>query len=135
MKSGKSSIVKIILAINLTYAVLPAIGQNCDVDFPGTAARNFSSICGGSATDNLTLGKNTYMVNGYIFTFNVSTIDMSGNVDVNTQGDGTIIIPSGVTVNVGGNFQIDSKNSGCSISNPCSFEIEVNGTLNLANNF
>lgn len=119
----------------LSASHLPGICQNCDVDFPGTASRNFSSACGGPSSLNLTLGKNSYLGNGDIFTFDIPYIHITGNVNVNAQGSGKIVIPADVTVDVDGNFQLDSKNSGCSSSNPCMFEIEVNGTLNLAHNF
>ena len=115
------------LSINLS-----ALGQNCDVDFPGTSTRYFSTACGG-AVSNLTLGKDINMNNGDSFTFDRS-VDIGGNVSINAQGNARIIIPSGVTVNVDGNFQLDQKNSGCSSSNPCIFEIEVNGALNISQN-
>ncbi len=123
------------LVIAFVYFFLPVVGQNCDVDFPGTALRNFSGACGGTSTSNLTLGKNTYMGNGDIFTFNLPVVNITGNFSVNAQGSGKIIIPAGVTVNVDGNFQIDSKNSGCTPANPCTFEIVVNGSANFLHNF
>ena len=112
----------------LLYPILPAIGQNCEVDFPGTALRNFSSTCGGSSAHNLELGKSIHMGNGDVFTFNSpAVINITGNLHVHAQGSAKIVIPAGVTVNVSGNFNLDPKNSGCSSSNPCTFEIEVNG--------
>jgi gliding motility-associated-like protein len=126
---------RIFLAIVFVYCFLPAAGQNCDVDFPGTALRDFSSTCGGSSSANLELGKNTYMGDGDIFTFDLPIINISGNIHVNAQGNGKIIIPAGVTVNLDGNFKIDPKNSGCSSANPCIFEIEVNGYANFTDDF
>ncbi len=120
-------------AFLLLLGSLSALGQNCSVDFPGTSARNFSMACGGTSS-NLTLGEDIYMGNGDSFTFDVSA-NIDGNVSVNAQGNARIVIPSGVTVNVDGNFQLDQKDSGCSSSNPCIFEIEVNGTLNISKNF
>jgi gliding motility-associated-like protein len=109
-----------------------AIAQNCDVDFPGTAIRNFSATCGGSSVANLTLGKDINMANGDVYIFNApAVINIFGNFAVDAQGSGKIIIPAGVTVNVYGNLKLDPKNSGCRSSNPCTFEIEVQGTLNL----
>ena len=72
---------------------------------------------------------------GDVFTFNLPVINISGNILVNAQGSGKIVIPAGVTLNVAGNFQLDSKNSGCTSANPCIFEIEVNGTANFSGNF
>jgi gliding motility-associated-like protein len=116
--------------------LLPVFGQNCEVDFPGTAVRTFSGACGGSSSANLTLGKNTYMGNGDIFVFDApAIINITGNIDVNAQGSGKIVIPAGVRVNLGGNFKLDSKNSGCTSANPCTFEIEVNGYANFTHHF
>lgn len=75
------------------------------------------------------------MGNGDIFIFNVPIINITGNIAINAQGSGKIVIPAGVTVNLDGNFQLDSKNSGCSSANPCVFEIEVNGNANFDHNF
>lgn len=109
-----------------------AIAQNCNVDFPGTGTRNFSATCGGSSVANLTLGKNVNLANGDVFIFNApAVINIFGNFEVEAEGSGKIIIPAGVTVNVYGNLKLDPKNSGCRSSNPCTFEIEVQGTLNL----
>ena len=133
-RSGRSrQLSKIIVFAFLLLRSLSALGQNCDVDFPGTSTRYFSTVCGGTSS-NLTLGKNTFMGNGDSFTFDVS-VNIGGNVSVNAEGNARIVIPLGVTVNVDGNFQLDQKNSGCSSSNPCIFEIEVNGTLNISQNF
>ncbi len=73
------------------------------------------------------------MGDGDSFTFDASA-NIRGNVSVNAEGNARIVIPLGVTVNIDGNFQLDQKNSGCSLSNPCIFEIEVNGTLNFSKN-
>ena len=110
------------------------MGQNCEVDFPGTAILNFSSSCG-SSTSNLILGKNIYFGNGDIFTFDLPVNNVGGNIHLNAEGSGKIIIPAGVTVNVDGNFHLDPQSSGCSSANPCIFEIEVNGNFNISNNF
>ncbi len=133
-KAQTSLPIRILVLISLAYPILPAMGQNCDVDFPGTAIRNFSSSCGPSSS-NLTLGKNTYFGNGDIFTFDLPVNNVGGNIHLNAQGSGKIIIPAGVTVNVDGNFHLDPQSSGCSSANPCVFEIEVNGTFNISNNF
>jgi gliding motility-associated-like protein len=126
---------RICLIILFTFPFLPAIGQNCDVDFPGTAVRNFSLACGGVSSSNLRLGKNVYMGDGDIFIFDLPIININGNLSVNAQGSGKIVIPLGVTVNVSGNFHLDAQNSGCSAANPCIFEIEVNGQINFSHNF
>lgn len=75
------------------------------------------------------------MGNWDVFTFDVPVVNISGNLSVNAQGSGRIVIPAGVTVNVAGNFQLDAQNSGCSAANPCLFIIEVNGTINFDANF
>jgi gliding motility-associated-like protein len=124
---------KVIVFAFIVLRSLSALGQNCDVDFPGTSTQYFSTVCGGSSS-NLTLGNNTNLGNGDSFIFDAS-VNIGGNVSVNAEGNARIVIPSGVTVNVNGNFQLDQKNSGCSSSNPCIFEIEVNGTLNIQQNF
>jgi HYR domain len=126
---------KICLLVGLVHCTLPALAQDCDVDFPGIVLRNFSTTCGGPSASNLTLGKNTYMGTGDVFIFNLPVVNISGNISVNAQGSGKIVIPAGVTLNVAGNFQLDSKNSGCTSANPCIFEIEVNGTANFSGNF
>ena len=123
------------LAIILVYWILPAAGQNCDVDFPGTASRTFSGSCGGSSSGDLELGKNINMGNGDTFTFDVPIVNINGNLHVDAEGSGKIIIPAGVTVNLGGNFQLHSKNSGCTAANPCVFEIVVNGYANFTDDF
>lgn len=118
----------------LQFVTSTVLAQNCDVDFPGTTTATFSAACGVSS--NLTLGKSTYMGNGDTFTFNApSTININGNMTVNAQGSGKIIIPAGVTVNISGNFNLNQRNGGCSQSSPCAFEIVVNGTLRVSNNF
>ena len=123
---------KFFLIIVLALGITNGFSQNCDVDFPGTAVRNFSATCGGSSVANLTLGKDINIGDGDVFTFNApSVINVFGNFMVDAQGSGKIIIPAGVTVNVYGNLKLDPKNSGCRSSNPCTFEIEVQGTLNL----
>jgi gliding motility-associated-like protein len=122
----------------ITVSVIGALNvaaQNCEVNFPGTALRNFSTTCGGSTVANLELGKTTHMGNGDVFTFNApAVINVTGNLKVDAQGNAKIVIPAGVTVNVSGNFQLDPKSAGCSSSNLCTFEIEVNGTLHVSSN-
>jgi gliding motility-associated-like protein len=135
MKLFQKQITKISFVLFFLSSGLSALCQNCEVDFPGTAIRYFSSTCVGASPPNLTLGKNSYVGNGDIFTFNLPVVNITGNLEINAQGNGKIIIPTGVTVNVGGNFQINSKNSGCTLNNPCTFEIVVNGTLNIDQNF
>src|SRR3989337_1196122 len=105
IKSQTRLTIKIFLVMVLMCRILPVIGQNCDVDFPGTAIRYFSTSCGGSSSSNLELGKNIVMGDGDSFTFDVPTINISGNLKINAQGSGKIIIPGGVTVNVDGNVQ------------------------------
>jgi hypothetical protein len=104
MSLFKNQLTKISLLILFLVRGLSALCQNCDVDFPGTASRNFSSTCGGPSSSNITLGKNTNMGNGDIFTFNIPYVHVIGNIDVNAQGSGKIVIPVGVTVDVDGNF-------------------------------
>ena len=75
------------------------------------------------------------MDDGDTFTFNSpSVINITGNLHVDAEGSGKIIIPAGVTVNVDGNFQLHSKDGGCTFANPCVFEIVVNGTANFDDN-
>ena len=112
-----------------------AHAQTCDVDFPGSSSLDFSTECGGSSIDDLTLGKDTFMGDNDDFTFDSpATININGNFQVNAEGDGKIIIPAGVTVNVSGNFQLDAQNSGCESGSSCTFEFVVNGTLNVNSN-
>ena len=83
--------------------------KNCDVDFPGISNLSINSECGGSI-DNLNLGKDIYMGDGDVFTFDSpGTISISGSLGIFAQGDGTIVIPVGVTVNVSGNMQLDPQ--------------------------
>jgi len=115
---------------------LPAVSQNCEVDFPGVALRNFSNTCGGSSVGDLELGKSINMNNGDTFTFDApAVINITGNLHVDAEGSGKIIIPVGVTVNIDDDFHLHSKNGGCTSANPCVFEIVVNGTLNIDHNF
>jgi gliding motility-associated-like protein len=74
------------------------------------------------------------MSNGDVFTFDVPVVNISGNLHVDASGSGKIVIPSGVTVNVDGNVDLHPKNSECTASNPCIFEIEVNGTIIISGN-
>ena len=128
-------VIRICLFLFFACWALPAISQNCNVDFPGTAVRNFSSSCGGSPSGNLDLGENINMDDGDVFIFNApSVINITGNLHLDAEGSGKIIIPAGVTVNVWGDFHLHAKNGGCTSANPCVFEIVVNGTLNLLDN-
>ncbi len=115
----------------------PVLSQDCDVDFPGTSTLNFSATCGGSPIDNLTLGKNsTPLGDNDTFTFDApATINLLGNLDVDAQGDGRIIIPAGVTVIIDGNMRLDPKLGGCESGNPCTFTIEVYGYLQILGDF
>jgi gliding motility-associated-like protein len=131
----RKSLTCLFFTVALIAHALPLMSQNCEVDFPATATRSFSSACGGSTCSNLTIGKNTAMGNGDTFTFDLPVINISGNVEINAEGSGKIIIPAGVTVNIEGNIHLKSKNSNCTSSNPCVFEIVVNGTLNMDKHF
>ncbi len=120
----------------LVWLLLPMLviptqlhAQNCDVDFPGTSSQLFSVACGGSP-GSLNLGKDIFLDDNDTFTFDSpATINIQGNLTIAAQGDGTIIIPVGVTVVVDGNLQLDAKNGGCESGNTCSFDLIVNGTL------
>lgn len=125
----------LIIIIGSMLTALNVIAQNCDVDFPGTASRTFSGSCGGPTVNNLELGINFNLGNGDTFTFDIPVVNITGNLHIDVDGDGKIIIPAGVTVNVGGNVQIHNKNSRCTPSNPCVFEIVVNGNANFNKNF
>jgi gliding motility-associated-like protein len=117
----------------VTLLIVAAEAQNCTIDFPGISILNLSAICGPNI-DNLTLGKNVPIGNGDVFTFNHAVVNISGNLKVEASGSGKLVIPMGVTVIVDGNFQLDSKNSGCTSANACTFEIEVLGTLHIKQN-
>ena len=124
---------RIFCFILLSLRAIPIIGQNCDVDFPGTATINYSNACGLPTLSNIILGKNIFFGNGDVFIFDTS-VTASGNVTLDAEGGGTIIIPAGVTVDFRGNFRIESKNSGCTLLNPCVFQIQVEGTLIVGGN-
>ncbi len=109
--------------------------QDCDLDFPGTTTSNYSTSPGacGSASigGSVNVGKNTQIGDNDTFTFDSpATINIGGSIQVKAVGSGKIIIPAGVTVNVSGSFQLDDD-GGCG---GCSFEIEVNGNLNVTGN-
>ncbi|HEX6226331.1 MAG TPA: HYR domain-containing protein [Chryseolinea sp.] len=70
------------------------------------------------------------MSDGDTFTFDTPIVNISGNLHIDIDGNGRIIIPAGVTVNVGGDVLIHNKNGQCTAANPCVFEIVVNGTAN-----
>ena len=121
---------RLFLFIFLMSPILPVLGQNCNVDFPGPSARTFSGACGGPTVANLELGNVINMSDGDTFTFNIPIVNITGDLHVDADGSGKIIIPVGVTVNVGGNVQFHNKNGECTKANPCVFEIVVNGTAN-----
>jgi len=103
------------------------------VNFPGTSTLLFSTSCGGSSVSNLTLGQSPNFDDNDTFTFDSpATITVTGGFLVNARGSGKIIIPFGVTVNVSGGFQLNPQSAGCESGNPCVFEIEVEGTLNVS---
>lgn len=120
----------VLIVIVSILGTVSGFAQNCDVDFPGTAARTFSGSCGGPTVNNLELGIIFNLSNGDTFTFDLPVVNITGNLHIDVDGSGKIIIPAGVTVNVGGNVQIHNKNSQCTPSNPCLFEIVVNGNAN-----
>jgi len=129
----QNSSLRFLLVLLLAGTALNVSAQNCDVDFPGAANILFSAACG-TSPDNVTLGKNTNFGNGDVLTFDAS-VTIDGNVAINGDGSGKIIIPAGVTVEADGNFQMDSKSGGCTTGSPCLFEIVVNGTLHITGNF
>ena len=122
----------IFITLGSIFTTLDTFGQNCDVDFPGTAARTFSGSCGGPTVNNLELGINFNLGNGDTFTFDLPVVNITGNLHIDVDGNGRIIIPPGVTVNVGGKVQIHNKNSRCTPTSPCVFEIVVNGNANFS---
>jgi gliding motility-associated-like protein len=81
------------------------------------------------------LGKNIFLSDGDTFTFDTPIVNITGDLHIDADGSGKIIIPAGVTVNVLGNVQFHSKNSQCTSANPCIFEIVVNGTANFLHDF
>ena len=129
-KRRRRHAVGILTIIVSILGTLNAVAQNCDVDFPGIAIRTFSGACGGPTVNNLELGINFNISDGDTFTFDLPVVNITGNLHIDVDGSGKIIIPAGVTVNVGGNVQLHNKNSQCTPSNPCVFEIVVNGTAN-----
>lgn len=135
MKVFTSQKLGICLALLLQYPMLPAWAQTCDVDFPGTGTTHYSAACGRPSSLNLRLGKNIAMADGDVFVFDSpATITIIENFLVDAEGSGKIIVPSGVTVVINGNFQLDRRNSECSHANPCAFEIEVNGSIHFSQN-
>jgi len=125
---------RLFLFIFLMFSMLTVSGQNCQVDFPGTSNRTFSGACGGPTVASLELGDNINLSDGDTFTFDLPVVNIFGNLHIDADGNGKIIIPAGVTVNVGGDVQFHNKNSECTSANPCVFEIVVNGTANFTDN-
>ena len=114
----------------LMLAYLTVWPQNCDVDFPGSSNLTFSGACGGSTTSDLTLGNNQSLGNNDVFTFDApTTINISGDLEVFSDGDGNIIIPAGVTVIVDGDIDLNAKNGGCESGSSCTLMFQVNGYL------
>ena len=124
-----------LIVLGSLFTAFNVIAQNCNVDFPGTAARTFSGSCGGPTVNNLELGITFNLSDGDTFTFDIPVVNITGNLHIDVDGNGKIIIPAGVTVNVGGNVQIHNKNSKCTPTNPCVFEIVVNGNANFGKDF
>lgn len=129
-KPTARSLEDLFILVLLMISISPVLGQNCQLDFPGTSNLTFSGACGGPSVGNLDLGDNINMSDGDSFTFDIPVVNISGNLHIDVDGSGRIIIPAGVTVNVGGDLQIHNKNGKCTAANPCVFEIVVNGTAN-----
>lgn len=126
-----------VLAVLIIIVSFPALtgAQNCDVDFPGISQLNYSSACGAGSLNSLTLGKSTEIATGDQFTFDApATINIQGNLDIKAAGNGRVVIPSGVTVIVGGNMTLDPSNGQCQGGSPCIFTMVVNGHLQVAGN-
>lgn len=135
MKFSTHQKLAICLTLLLQCLIPLALAQTCDVGFPGTGTIHYSAACGRPSSLNLRLGKNIGMADGDVFVFDSpAMITISENFLVDAEGSGKIIVPSGVTVVINGNFQVDRRNSGCSHANPCAFEIEVNGTIHVSQN-
>jgi gliding motility-associated-like protein len=121
--------IRVFLFLAMIMPFTRAIGQNCDVDFPAVTITNYSSACGGTSINDLNLGKNVFLGNGDVFTFDTPIINASGNFNILAEGSGKIIIPLGVIVHLDGNIKFEGRNSQCTAANPCTFEVVVNGTL------
>lgn len=126
---------RLFILVILLFPAIHLAGQSCDVDFPGTSVKTYSAACGSSSSANLTLGKSIPFGNGDVFTFDLPEITSTGNLEINAEGSGKIVIPAGVTVTLNGNIKLDTKNQGCSSGNTCTFTIEVLGTLIITGNF
>lgn len=129
---------KVILTFSISFVFWFSAHSQCDVNFSSPVALTWDGSCGGSSTTNLNLGSSNAMGDGDTFTFDTpSTITIDDNFQLKADGDGTIIIPAGVVVNVdNGTMQFDGD-GGCNNSSSCSFELIINGTLNIngGNNF
>lgn len=110
---------------------------NCKVEFPGTATLNYGAACGAANLNgNLLLGEITPMGDGDSFTFDApANIFIDGNFNVFFEGNGTLIIPAGVTVTLDGNFNLYQAGNACKSPDICSIEVIVAGTLNVSGNF
>ncbi|HYF68743.1 MAG TPA: HYR domain-containing protein, partial [Ohtaekwangia sp.] len=135
IKREVSLALKVLLLTVFLNSSLPLFAQNCDVDFPGVVTRTFSGACGGTSTGNLELGINNNFSDGDVFIFDVPLVTITGNLHVDIEGNGKIVIPTGVTVDVKGHFDLHIKNGGCTPENPCTFTIEVNGNASFGKDF
>ncbi len=112
-------------------AMLTVYGQNCEVDFIGSSSQNYSGACAAATIDRLELGNTDYIGDNDVFTFDSpANITITEDLMINAEGNGKIIIPAGVTVNVGRHIKFIPRDGGCENGNACTFEIIVNGTLN-----
>ncbi len=125
-----AGIILVILA-----GVYPLSAQNCDVPFPGSSTLQFSNTCGGATIGDLHLGSGDFLGNGDSFSFDSpSLITIDGNLHIDANGNGRIIIPPGVTVNVLGKVDLHSKDNQCDKNAACTLVFEVYGTLNVSDN-
>ena len=131
---GLHSAIKILFAIVCFGLSSPLLSQNCNVDFPGIVHQKYSAICGGN-TGGIMLGKNTGLSDGDVFTFDTPVVNIKGNIDVNVEGSGKIVIPSGVTVNLEGHLDVKATKGTCTPENPCALTIEVNGIFQVSKHF
>lgn len=129
------SVITLLLFVIFSLSVLPSLAQNCNVDFPGTSNAKFSTACGGSSTGDLELGKNVNLSDGDVFTFDIPIVTVTGKLHVDVEGNGKLVIPAGVTLNVEGGFDLHTKNAGCKPEAPCTFVIEVNGNATFSKDF
>ncbi len=127
---------KLLLFFFIIGTTLVVKGQDCNVSFPNSSSLSYSTTCNLPTIPNLTLGNTVFMGDGDTFTFDSpATITIEGDLIINGGGSGKIVIPEGVTVNVGGNVYLYQKNNRCNSANACTFEVQVNGTLTVSNSF